>query len=124
MQNSGHIQAIRDNLPRNPNIPIFSVIVFFGSSDLKDVTVGSENDFLIYPGEIQRTIQAITSRPLANFGDKYEVMNVMKQAVDNGTIPEIVSSQHMSASRAGQNRPQSSYYYTFNPFSLLRRLSR
>lgn len=124
MQNNGHIQAIRDNLPSNPNIPIYSVIVFFGSSELKDVTVGSENDILIYPGEIQRTVHQLMSRPLADFGDKYEVMNVMKQAVNNGTNPEIVSSQCMSASRAGRNRPQSSYYYTFNPFSLLRRLSR
>lgn len=108
MQNNGHIQAIRDNLPSNPNIPIYSVIVFFGSSELKDVTVGSENDFLIYPGEIQRTVHQLMSRPLVDFGDKYEVMNVMKQAVDNGTNPEIVSSQRMSASRAGRNRPQSS----------------
>lgn len=29
MQNYGHIQAIRQCLPNNPDIPIFSVIVFF-----------------------------------------------------------------------------------------------
>ena len=31
MQNYGHIQAIRQCLPNNPDIPIFSVIVFFGN---------------------------------------------------------------------------------------------
>lgn len=33
MQNYGHIQAIRQCLPNNPDIPIFSVIVFFGNSE-------------------------------------------------------------------------------------------
>lgn len=32
MQNKGHIQAIRECLPQNPGIPIYSVIVFYGSS--------------------------------------------------------------------------------------------
>lgn len=124
MQNNGHIQAIRDNLPHNPNIPIYSIIVFFGSSTLKDVTIASDNDFLIYPNEIQHTVRSIMSRPVANFGNKHEIMDVLTEAVTNGTNPAIVSSQLMSASRAGRNRPQSSYYYSFNPFAMLRRFGR
>jgi len=121
MQNNGHIQAIRENLPHNPDIPIYSIIVFYGSSTLRNVTIASDNDFLIYPSEIQRTVEAIISRPAANFGDKYEIMNVLTQAVNNGTIPEIVSSQLMAALRAGCNRPDSSYCYSFNLLTVLRR---
>ena len=45
MQNAGHIQAIRQCLPNNPDIPIFSVIVFFGNSEFKNVTCNADNTF-------------------------------------------------------------------------------
>lgn len=48
MQNAGHIQAIRQCLPNNPDIPIFSVIVFFGNSEFKNVTCNADNTFIIY----------------------------------------------------------------------------
>lgn len=120
MQNRGHIDALRENLPGNPGIPIYSVIVFFGSSILKDVTFESATDFLIYPSQIQDTILNITSRPAANFGDKYEIMNVLKQAVENGNIPEIVNSQHIVAAKANRNKPQSSYRYSFRPHTIFK----
>ena len=101
MQNNGHIQAIRDNLSKNPGIPIYSIIVFYGSCTLKNITVGSDNDFLIYPNDIKSVVRGIMSQPAAKFGDKHEIMNVLIQAVDNGNVPEIVSSQHYTAAIAG-----------------------
>lgn len=124
MQNNGHIHAIRENLPHNPGIPIYSIIVFFGSSELKDVTVGSDNDYLIYPSEIKCTVNSIMSNPDANFGDKYEIMNVLTEAVANGCNPAIVSSQKATAAQAGSNRPQSYYSFSFNPFTSLQRFTR
>lgn len=122
MQNNGHIQAIRENLPHNPGIPIYSIIVFYGNSTLKNITIGSDNDFLIYPNDIKSIVRGIMSRPKANFGDKHEIMNVLTQAVDNGTVPEIVSSQLSTAAMAGMNRPESSYGYSLSLSSMLRRL--
>lgn len=116
MQNDGHIQALRDNLPHNYGIPIYSIIVFYGNCTLKDVTIGSDYDFVIYPNHIKSLVNEIISQPIARFGDKYEIMNVLTQSVANGNLPEIVSSQLMTASYAGRNKPQSSYYYS--PFSL------
>lgn len=124
MQNNGHIQAIRENLPHNPHIPIYSIIVFFGSCELKNVTVGSANDYLIYPNQIQNTVRMILSRADANFGDKHEIMNVLTAAVANGNNPAIISSQRMTASQAERFRPQSYYSFTLNPFTFLRRLTR
>lgn len=124
MQNNGHIQAIRDNLPTNSHIPIYSIIVFFGSSELKNVTIGSDNDYLIYPREIVDTVNEILSHPNANFGDKYEIMNLFKQAVANGNVPEIVSAQHSVAYNAGRYKPESSYSFSVNPFYLFRRFRR
>ena len=45
-QNAGHIQAIRQNLPHNPGIPIYSVIVFFGNREFKDITCNADNTFI------------------------------------------------------------------------------
>lgn len=124
MQNNGHIQAIRDNLRSNYNIPIYSIIVFHGNCTLKNITAASDNDFIIYRNEVRRTVQRILSRPEANFGNKYEIMNVLTEAVANGTNPSIVSAQLMSASMAGRNRPQSAYQYSYNTLTLLRRFRR
>lgn len=117
MQNNTHIEAIRENLHRNPYIPIFSIIVFYGNCELKDVTIASDNLYLIYPDELEKTIKDILSRPLAKFGDKHEIMNIFKQAVDNGNDPYIISSQLATASIASKNKPRSTYHYT-NLFTL------
>lgn len=53
MQNAGHIHAIRQCLPQNPDIPIYSVIVFFGNNEFRDITCYAENTFIIYPRSIQ-----------------------------------------------------------------------
>ena len=37
MQNAEHIRALRQNLPQNPSIPIYSIVVFYGSAKLKNI---------------------------------------------------------------------------------------
>lgn len=75
MQNAGHIKAIRQCLPQNPDVPIYSVIVFFGDSEFKDVTCHADNTFIIYPRSIQRVVSEILAQPNAAFGNKYEIMD-------------------------------------------------
>ena len=113
MQNSGHIQAIRQCLQQNPDTPIYSVIVFFGSSEFKDVTCNANNTFIIYPRSIQQVVSEILMQPNANFGNKYEIMNLFTKAVQNGNNPMIVSSQINSAAYYGRNTPQSTYTISF-----------
>ena len=113
MQNSGHIQAIRQCLQQNPDTPIYSVIVFFGSSEFKDVTCNANNTFIIYPRSIQQVVSEILMQPNASFGNKYEIMNLFTKAVQNGNNPMIVSSQINSAAYYGRNTPQSTYTISF-----------
>lgn len=113
MQNSGHIQAIRQCLQQNPDTPIYSVIVFFGSSEFKDVTCNANNTFIIYPRSIQQVVSEILMQPNANFGNKYEIMNLFTKAVQNGNNPMIVSSQINSAAYCMCNTPQSTYTISF-----------
>ncbi len=113
MQNSGHIQAIRQCLQQNPDIPIYSVIVFFGNSEFKNVTCNANNTFIIYPRSIQQVVSEILMQPSANFGNKYEIMNLFTKAVQNGNNPMIVSSQINTAAYYGRNTPQSTYNISF-----------
>lgn len=107
MQNAGHIQAIRQCLPNNPDIPIFSVIVFFGNSKFKNVTCNADNTFIIYPHSIRQVVADILLQPDANYGNKYEIMELFTTAVQNGDNSMIVSSQISSAIYHNLNRPHS-----------------
>lgn len=127
MQNAGHIQAIRQCLLQNPDIPIYSVIVFFGNSEFKHVTCNADNTFVIYPCSIRQVVSEILMQPDANFGNKHEIMNLFTKAVQNGNDSMVVSSQIKSVAYYGRNTPQSVYtasfgsLFHFDGFSFRRR---
>jgi len=90
MQNKSHIEALRKKSNQFKNIPIYSVIVFYGNCQLRDVSIIPENTFIVYPGGILKVLNLITEQnELANYTDKYEIINVLQQAVYNGDNPEI-----------------------------------
>lgn len=124
MQNSGHIRAIKHYLTQNPDIPFYSVIVFFGNSEFRDITCNADNTFIIYPQSIRQVVSDILKQPNANFGNKYEIMDLFTNAVQNGNDPMIVSSQVNSAAYYGRNKPQSSYKKSYRPLFCFRRFSR
>lgn len=111
MQNASHIKVLRARFPHNPDIPMFSAIVFYGNCTLKDVTIHSANTYVMRPSSIRKFIDDIMQCRNAAFGDKYEIMNVLTNGVNNGLNPYIVSSQRLTVSRYSQNKPQSTYYH-------------
>lgn len=113
MQNEGHIRAIRQCLPQNPGIPIYSVIVFFGRCEFKQISCYSDNTVVIYPHSIRQVVLDILAKSDAKFGNKHEVMNEFAKAVENGNNPMIVSSQINSAAYYGRNTPESTYHTSF-----------
>lgn len=121
MQNKGHINAIRENLLQNNDIPIYSVIIFDGSSTLKKVAIEENNVYLIYPRELKQTIESVMLLPNANYGNKREIMDVFTQAVRNGNDPNIVNSQRSTAACASYDKPESTYSYRLFPFLRWRR---
>ena len=120
MQNKGHIMALRENLPHNPHIPIYSVVVFYGDCKLKNIKTDSDYEFMIYPNRIKRTVSRILSRQEANFGDKHEIMSVLRQSVKNGTDKDIVAAQVETAERAARRDSRRSLLRFLNPFNLFR----
>lgn len=117
MQNAGHIQTIRQCLSQNPGIPIYSVIVFYGNSELRKVIYNAENTFVIYPNYLSRLLTDILLQPDANYGNKHEIMDLFTEGVNNGNNPMIVSSQINSAQYYNRNKPLPTYRKPFVSFN-------
>lgn len=118
MQNLGHINAIQSCLNENPNIPFYSVIVFYGNCELKKLRYNSEKTYIIYPNMIKSVVSHILQLPEAKYGNKHEIMNVMTNAVNNGKNPSIINSQINSARYYSKGKPQSTYKNFFPIFHI------
>ena len=91
MQNAEHIRALRQNLPQNPDIPIYSVVVFYGSAKLKNISCSSHDTYLIYSNSICDVLQSIKKKPLIKDFNNKEVCNVLNKASKNSKNPFIVA---------------------------------
>lgn len=107
MQNEGHIHAIRQCLPQNPGIPIYSIIVFFGNNQFRNITCNANKTYIIHPDSVSRVMQDILRQSDAGYGNKHEIMNLFTEGVRNGDDPVIVASQINTAQYYGRNKPQS-----------------
>lgn len=96
MQNAEHIRALRQNLPQTPDIPIYSVVVFYGSAELKNISYSHPNVYLIYSNSICNVLQSIKKKPLIKDFNREEVWNVLKKASENSKNPSIVASHTYS----------------------------
>lgn len=89
-QNRGHIGALKQRLARCADVPYFSVIVFGGDCELRDVGCLPENTYVVYMNEACKILDTIVQRNVpAHYGDKYEVLRVLEEAVRYGGNPEI-----------------------------------
>ena len=90
MQNSKHIFDSKKKLSQFENIPFFSIIVFYGDCVIKDFGRVPYRTFIIKPRSLNKLISDIlkNSDP-AQYTNKREVVNVLKEAVRNGDSPEI-----------------------------------
>ena len=90
MQNSKHIIDLKKKLSQFENIPFFSIIVFYGDCVIKDFGHVPYRTFIIKPRSLNKLISDIlkNSDP-AQYTNKREVVNVLKEAVRNGDSPEI-----------------------------------
>jgi hypothetical protein len=90
MQNNGHISALRKQLKQFEQIPFYSIIVFYGDCELKDVSLIPDGTYLVYPERVLNVIDVIfNNNGIANFSDKWEVIRILKNAVLNGDNEEI-----------------------------------
>lgn len=92
MQNDKHIKALHQNLPQNPDIPIYSVVVFYGSAELKNISCSHSNVYLIYSNSVYDVLQSIKNKPITRDFNREEVWNILNKASKNSKNPFILCS--------------------------------
>ena len=95
MQNNNHIAALRKKLKQFENIPFYSIVVFYGDCELKDISFVPEGTFLVRSERIFEVLDIILNKnELALYTDKFEVVRLLKEAVQNGDKMET-QTQHI-----------------------------
>lgn len=88
-QNKSHVIHLKRIL-NEPNVPFFSLIVFYGNNTIENINNVPENVALISNNYIPNYIQLlINSNPRIEYRDKANIINVLNQAVLNGENKEI-----------------------------------
>lgn len=104
-QNNTHINQLKKKLPLE-NIPYFSVIVFYGNCELRDISYIPKNTYIAKPHTAYKAFKTILDEnPPANFTDKRNIVKVLKEAVANGENP-LTQQQHAQnlRDRIGKHR--------------------
>ncbi len=84
-QNNSHINTLNNQLRQFRNIPFFSVIVFYGDCELKEINYVPKETFLVRPYRIFEVLRQIKKdNEPAPFTDKHEIIRFLEQAVKNG----------------------------------------
>lgn len=84
-QNEGHIKALRRLSPQMATLPMYSLVVFAGDCELKDVNFIPHDCYLsTFYWSIKAVYDIIEDHPSAQYTDRWEVANLMKAAVERG----------------------------------------
>lgn len=90
-QNANHINILKSSLRKEieEDIPFFSVIVFFGDSELKNINFVPEKTFITKNYRVLDVINniIINNKKIA-YKDTNKIMEILKKFVDNGKIWE------------------------------------
>ncbi|MFO8000438.1 MAG: nuclease-related domain-containing protein [Marinilabilia sp.] len=90
-QNKNHIETLKGQLKQFKTIPFFSIIVFYGDCELKEINFVPEGTFLVKPLRINEVLKHIKeNNEVAPYTNKKEIVRTLKEAVNNG---ENISNQ-------------------------------
>ncbi len=84
LQNESHIKVLKKQSKQFANLPFYSVVVFYGDSELRDISFIPDGTFVIKPHRLDDVLDIIFNNDEAEYTDKREVMKILKTAVDNG----------------------------------------
>lgn len=95
-QNETHIKSLRQSLNTciSTDLPIYSVIVFYGDCRFRDISSIPNNTFVIKHHDLPQTLKFIMDKDVpVNYLNKREVLRLLRDSVMNGENPHIVA-QH------------------------------
>lgn len=89
MQNNKHISELKKQLLQFYYIPIYSVIVFYGDCELKEIDFVPNGTFIAKSRRVLRVVRKILreNNPV-NYINENEVLRILKEAVIKGGIIE------------------------------------
>ncbi len=88
MQNNKHIVELRNARKQFANIPFYSIIVFDGNCELRNISFVPDGTFVVRIERVLEVIRKIQAKKAALYTDKYDVIRVFKEAVENGANKE------------------------------------
>jgi len=89
MQNNKHIGDLKKQLKQFGNVPFYSVVVFYGDCELKDISFVPDGTFLVKSSRVLEVLNIIMRKnEVAKYTDDFEVLGVLKNAVQNGKHKE------------------------------------
>lgn len=95
MQNNKHIDDLKKQINQFKDIPFYSVVVFYGNCELKDISFVPNGTFIVKSERVLEVMNIISSNnESARYTDKYEVVRVLREAVQNGENIET-QAQHI-----------------------------
>ena len=84
-QNNNHITELRKTLKQFDNIPFFSVIVFFGDCELKEINYVPKGTYLVKSHRLFEVLNLIKNEnEPTEYSNKREVVNKLKELVSLG----------------------------------------
>jgi hypothetical protein len=117
MQNEAHITALRNTTKQLQNIPIYSVIVFYGTCRLKDITNIPINCQVVYQESVSQYVKNVLEYASpAPYTDKWEVMRILKSGMDNVNNESIRNAHLLKVQRASNGKFNSTYSYSYFHF--------
>ncbi len=103
-QNQRHIEILRSKMKQFADVPFYSIIVFYGDCELRDVSFIPEDTIIIYPNEITYTINnLLENKPKANYSNKRQVVHFLQNGVNNGNDYSITSRHIQNVSQIIDN---------------------
>jgi len=94
-QNNNHISELRKTLNQFENIPFFSVIVFFGDCELKEINYVPKGTYLVKSHRVFEVLNLIKNEnEPTHYTNKREVVDKLKELVSLGENVEY-QKQHI-----------------------------
>ncbi len=95
LQNKKHIENLKTKLTDFQDIPFYSVLVFYGDCEFRNVRYIPDDTFLIKAHRVIEVVNKIIheNQP-AKYKSKQDVVNVLSKAVENGKNQKI-AQQHI-----------------------------
>lgn len=93
MQNNKHIADLRKQL--NENVPFYSVVIFYGNCELKDISFVPKGTFIVKSERVLEVMKIIMKKnEPANYINKNKVVRILKESVNNGES-KLIQNQHV-----------------------------